>query len=92
MSNKLSKLIIIVLVTLNAVAMLCTFNAEAKSSTNIEYKHVVVYPGDTLWSIASEFTDDSQDIRYTIYQIEKASNLKSAMLYPGQELVVPVAR
>jgi nucleoid-associated protein YgaU len=66
------------------------FASKAKSKGNINYEKVVVYSGDTLWGIASKYTDDNKDVRRTIYEIRKLNKLDSALINPGQELLVPI--
>ena len=46
--------------------------------------------GDTLWSIAAEYGSPREDIRNTIYDIQKANSLDGALIYVGQVLLVPV--
>lgn len=62
---------------------------KAKGSTNHTYFKVTVYPGDTLWDIAKEYCGDNKDIRKKIYEIKKANKLDSAVLIPGQQLIIP---
>lgn len=56
--------------------------------------HVQVEKGDTLWEIAQELNQTvfqhKHDLRYLIYVIEEANGLKSAVIHPGQTLVVPL--
>lgn len=63
---------------------------KAKGNTTIKYTKVVVYPGDTLWSIASSHNENKSDIRKIIYKIRKANNLNTAVIIPGQELIIPL--
>lgn len=53
------------------------------------YGEYVVSPGDTIWSIALQCGIE-QDIRETIYNIRKKNGLDTALIYPGQKLLVPV--
>ena len=50
--------------------------------------------GDTLWQIASEvnseYYQDKKDPRELVYEISSYNNLSSAMIYPGQELTIPL--
>lgn len=65
------------------------FIINAKGKTEKRYSKVTVYPGDTLWTIAKE-NKTSKDIRKTIYEIRKANHLDSAVIIPGQELIIPL--
>lgn len=51
---------------------------------------IVVLPGDTLWSIATQQAPKNMDVREYIWQIEKLNNI-SASLQPGQRLVLPAS-
>ncbi len=49
----------------------------------------VVEPGDTLWSIAGEHVDDSQDIRQVYYDIMADNRIgHDENIYPGQKLII----
>jgi hypothetical protein len=47
----------------------------------------VVRPADTLWSIAS--THYGGDPREAVWRIERRNHLESALLRPGERLVLP---
>jgi LysM repeat protein len=49
---------------------------------------VVVQPGDTLWSIATEHYP-SDDVRDRVEQIEQANGLRSPVIEAGQTLHLP---
>lgn len=53
------------------------------------YEEVTVHSNDTLWTIAAQVTPNGYDVRNTIDTIRKINNLNSAILYPGQRLLVP---
>lgn len=79
-------LLIIAVFCLTAFAQL----KKVDGSSKLTYTTVTVYPGDTLWKIASEHNMGESDIRKAIYKIRKLNNLKSAVIMPGQELVIPL--
>jgi LysM repeat protein len=49
---------------------------------------VVVRPGQTLWSIASQ-AEPTADPRLVIQQIIQANSLSGPVIQPGQSLWVP---
>lgn len=51
---------------------------------------VMVEPGQSLWSIASELTD-SGDVRTTMREIERLNALDTVAISAGQKLRVPVS-
>ena len=50
---------------------------------------IVVAPGDTLWDIASDLSEDG-DVREMIRHIEQLNSLDTVALAVGQRLSVPV--
>lgn len=63
------------------------FSNEAYGSK--EEQVVVVQPGDTLWSIVSEYYKGG-NIQEVIYLIKKTNHLQSSNLQVGTELRLPV--
>jgi LysM repeat protein len=51
---------------------------------------VMVEPGQSLWSIASELTTEG-DVRSTMREIERLNALDTVALSAGQKLRVPVS-
>jgi hypothetical protein len=75
---------------LTAAIFLATRSTATRESGREPATEVVmVGPGETLWSIASEIADDGK-VRDMVDQIERINALDSSMLYAGQELHVPV--
>ncbi|CCJ33826.1 MULTISPECIES: cell division suppressor protein YneA [Caloramator] len=64
--------------------------ANSQSQSKINYIYVTVESGDTLWKIAKKHKTDKQDIRKLVYEIRKANNLESLIIYPGQTIKVPI--
>lgn len=62
---------------------------KAHGKTKTIYTKVTVCTGDTLWTIASQYISKNDDIRELIYNIKKVNNLDSAIIIPGQELLIP---
>lgn len=61
----------------------------AHGSSNPAYTTVVVQPGDTLWSIASEHYP-ADDVRVRVEDIEQANGLHGPGIEAGQTLRLPV--
>lgn len=53
-------------------------------------RHLVVGPGDTLWSIATSI-EPSRDPRQVVAALVEANALDGATIAPGQVLVIPSA-
>jgi hypothetical protein len=65
-------------------------NMEA-SNVPMYKQQVIVHSGDTLWSIASRWTEKDEDVREVLYRIQQENPLNSkAFLQPGQRIIVPV--
>ena len=60
----------------------------AHGGTTPTYTEVVVQPGDTLWSIATEHYP-SDDVRARVDSIEEANGLQSPRIFVGQTLRLP---
>lgn len=56
-----------------------------KSKTVVE--HTVVC-GETLWSIATEYKKEGQDVREYIYELRKLNNLDDCSLNVGQDIKI----
>ncbi len=63
---------------------------DVSSLTAKTMDQVVIASGDTLWEIASDYTDGSQDIRELIHQICRINEITADSIYPGQVILVPV--
>jgi LysM repeat protein len=61
---------------------------SAHGGTNATYATVVVQPGDTLWSIATEHYPED-DARVRVDDIEQANGLLGPTIQVGQTLRLP---
>ena len=79
--------LLILLVALVATLLLLG-GTGAASEPSITVQHRVV-SGDTLWTIATEFTSPGEDVRASVALLRELNGLSSSALNPGQVLVVP---
>lgn len=66
-----------------------TGNSNSYGDGELEVIEIKVISGDSLWSIAKEYTPDNIDIRETIYIVKKINGLETSVIYPGQSLKIP---
>jgi LysM repeat protein len=64
------------------------FALGARGSNQPAYATVVVQPGDTLWSIATEHYP-ADDVRARVWDIEQANGLRGPAIEVGQTLKLP---
>ena len=69
-----------------AVFLLWALFAGETGASGPEQKYRVK-PGDTLWSIAERTSGG--DPRETVWKIRERNGLESALIVPGQTLVLP---
>ncbi len=62
------------------------------SSTGPALVSVMVEKGDSIWSIAVKYGDAGADPRKTVTSIRAVNHLTSALVFPGQVLVVPTTK
>ncbi len=96
---RLSHFILFLILSVLVVASM----VDAKGSTNEiqeeiqeeihkeKQVEITVQEGDTLWNIAKPYYNGKEDYREYIYQIRRINNLKQAVIYPGQIIVIPVS-
>ena len=67
------------------------YSAASANSKLVTYQIVSVKPGDSVWSIAANFSTPKDDIRNVIIDIKKSNGLSNDVeIYPGQILKIPV--
>lgn len=73
--------------------LLALFNISvAKSNKEAEIIDYTITPGETLWSIAGEYTPNSKDVRETIYEIKKLNNMTDSNIYAGQTIKIKIGQ
>jgi len=66
------------------------FTTGAFAAEETIYKTVMVYNGDTIWGIASKYTEPSKDVRKQVRAICELNEVEPGQIHPGQTLLVPV--
>lgn len=69
------------------IALIITFFSNCSAVKKVETEDYIVTNGDTLWSIATEYKHEKQDIREYVYQLRKLNNI-DCIIYPGQVLKI----
>lgn len=62
----------------------------AESLTKVEYMELEIGSGDTLWSIAETYMDDSMDVRQAVHQLCQINQISAGELYAGMTIQVPI--
>ena len=89
---------VVVLLTSVALALVLLLSgpvaagATNESTSGAVTAHVEqeVRIGDTLWGIATAYTEPTADVRDTIHDIKVANDLASSEIIVGQILVIPL--
>lgn len=72
-----------------AVAVaLGVYVGQADKPTVPTVTYHTVEDGDTLWSIAGQYTSDEEDIRKVIQKIELDNQIDNATIYQGMRLKI----
>lgn len=74
--------------------LVALFNISiAKSnSEEAEYIDYTITKGETLWSIAKEYTPNDKDIRQTIYEIKQINNMQTSNVYENQTIKIKIGQ
>ena len=64
---------------------------DAGKNDNSQEQLITVYvtQGDTLWSLVNKYCAPKEDIRKTIYEVEKLNNINNDNIYEGQIIYLP---
>ncbi len=69
------------------MALIITLFNNCFAVKKVETEDYIVTNGDTLWSIATEYKHEKQDIREYVYQLRKLNNI-DCIIYSGQEIKI----
>jgi LysM repeat protein len=80
-----------IVLTFIALSFLVFTDTGSTAYRPVVYQTVHVNSGDSLWSIASKYVTDKDDIRNYIAMIQTANHLNSnSQIHPGQQLIIPI--
>lgn len=82
-------LIFVILLSLIGIFLTLFLLNNVSAHDSQEYKSIIIYSGDTLWTIA-EKEKPNKDIRQYIHEIRDLNNLNDAHLIIGQEILIPI--
>ncbi len=62
---------------------------EAKE---VYYQTIVIYPGDTLWEIASQYKGEEKTTAEYVEEIMSFNKMKNDRICSGQKLILPLEK
>lgn len=63
----------------------------ASFSSNDNHREVIVQEGETLWDLATRYHKEAgMSTQELLFYIQKANNLESAVIYPGDPIQIPI--
>ena len=81
---------IVVLILILSSFMSQTVMAEKNTTRKKTVVSVLIQPGDTLWSIASDYyTEEYDSISTYIEEIKKSNGLYTEVIHAGKYIIVP---
>ncbi len=89
--NKFKRFIFVSVLLISMILFTLIFTIKAYSKVISQYDYITVQMGDTLWSIASNYTDCSNmEIRELVYLISNENKIYNAVIYPGDIIKIPL--
>lgn len=77
-----------IIIALTIIISIISFASSVYGYEVKQYDTIIIEKGDTLWTIAQKYNKKG-DIRKLIFEIKKANNLESSIIYAGDQLLVP---
>ena len=91
-NNKFSKLLSFLVVVLILSLLITVFYTLISFSENTNnFRKHEIKKGESLWSIAAKYHNSNNvDLRKIIYEIKNLNNIDSAVITPGEEIIIPL--
>lgn len=74
-----------------AIVVAGALYVSTQAGADQPYGSYTVAPGDTLWSVATEYYPPSEDPRVAVEAVREANGLEGYRLHPGERLQLPRA-
>lgn len=87
--KKRLQLLPMIILMIAAMSLTVFLTSRVTSEEPENFQLIVVEQGDTLWSIAREHRSPDEDIRNLVHNIRRINNLQSAVIYPGDKILIP---
>jgi LysM repeat protein len=71
------------------VVLVGTVGAATPDEAPVAADTYLVTTGDTLWEIAAAHTLPGDDVRRTVYEIQRLNDMRGSVIVPGQVLQIP---
>ena len=91
-NNKFSKLLTFLAAVLILSLLITVFYSLISFSENTDnFRKHEIKKGESLWSIAAKYHNpNSVDLRKIIYEIKNLNNIDSAVITPGEKIIIPL--
>jgi len=86
---KLVRSLVLVFLMLYMTTLMFTGSLLSVGDAVATYVHYTVVEGDTLWTIAKDYTGPEGDVRETLYTIKSQNNHIDDHIQPGDTILVP---
>ena len=87
--NKFKRFMFLAILLISFISFTLFSTYKAYSKDILQFDYITIHNGDTLWSIASNYSVN-KDIREVIYNISKINNINDAVIYPGDIIKIPL--
>ena len=82
-------LVVLILIGSSVIGLVSGSSVASSLSTN-QYYFVEIESGDTLWTIAENYTPDDMDVRRVVFDICKVNDIQAEDVHDGMNIIVPV--